>query len=91
MEDQSPENILRAQAAVEEKVGQALDVRAIPIVIGQNCPCGSYAIAKPNRHWPYHEKVGTAGSPPREAHFGRGGQSRSTPATSEKCPLAPRR
>ena len=47
MEDQSPENILRAQAAVEEKVGHALDVGAIPIVIGQNSPCGSYAIAKP--------------------------------------------
>ena len=47
MEDQSPENILRAQAAVEEKVGDALDAGAIPIVIGQNSPCGSYAIAKP--------------------------------------------
>jgi agmatinase len=41
------ENILRAQAAVEEKVNQALDAGAIPIVIGQNSPCGSYAIAKP--------------------------------------------
>jgi len=41
------ENILRAQAAVEEKVNQVLDARAIPIVIGQNSPCGSYAIAKP--------------------------------------------
>jgi agmatinase len=41
------ENILKAQAAVEEKVGQALDAGAIPIVIGQNSPCGSYAIAKP--------------------------------------------
>lgn len=41
------ENILRAQAAVEEKVNQVLDVGAIPIVIGQNSPCGSYAIAKP--------------------------------------------
>lgn len=47
MEDQSAENILKAQAAVEEKVGQVLDVGAIPIVIGQNSPCGSYAIAKP--------------------------------------------
>lgn len=47
--NQSPtvENILRAQAAVEEKVGQAIDAGAIPIVIGQNSPCGSYAIAKP--------------------------------------------
>lgn len=41
------ENILRAQAAVEEKVDLVLDNGAIPIVIGQNSPCGSYAIAKP--------------------------------------------
>jgi agmatinase len=41
------DNILRAQAAVEEKVNQVLDAGAIPIVIGQNSPCGSYAIAKP--------------------------------------------
>jgi len=41
------ENILRAQAAVETKVNAALDAGAIPIVIGQNSPCGSYAIAKP--------------------------------------------
>jgi len=47
MEDQSPENILRAQAAVEEKVSDILEAGAIPIVIGQNSPCGSYAIAKP--------------------------------------------
>jgi agmatinase len=40
-------NILKAQAAVETKVNQVLDVGAIPIVIGQNSPCGSYAIAKP--------------------------------------------
>ncbi|MBT3751452.1 MAG: agmatinase, partial [Bacteroidetes bacterium] len=40
-------NILKAQTAVELKVNQALDVGAIPIVIGQNSPCGSYAIAKP--------------------------------------------
>ena len=39
-------NILAAQAAVEKKVGEALDAGAIPIVIGQNSPCGSYAIAK---------------------------------------------
>src|SRR5262249_34747274 len=32
---------------VEEKVNQVLEVGAIPIVIGQNSPCGSYAIAKP--------------------------------------------
>lgn len=41
------DNILRAQAAVEDKVNAALDVGALPIVIGQNSPCGSYAIAKP--------------------------------------------
>jgi agmatinase len=41
------ENVLRAQAAVEKKVNEALDSGAIPIVIGQNSPCGSYAIAKP--------------------------------------------
>jgi agmatinase len=39
-------NILAAQAAVEKKVGEVLDAGAIPIVIGQNSPCGSYAIAK---------------------------------------------
>lgn len=39
--------ILAAQAAVEEKVNDALDAGAVPIVIGQNSPCGSYAIAKP--------------------------------------------
>ena len=47
MRDQSPENILKAQAAVEMKVGQVLDAGGIPVVIGQNSPCGSYAIAKP--------------------------------------------
>ena len=47
MDLQSPENILRAQSAVEEKVGHALDAGAVPVVIGQNSPCGSYAIAKP--------------------------------------------
>jgi agmatinase len=40
-------NILAAQAAVEAKVNQALEAGATPIVIGQNSPCGSYAIAKP--------------------------------------------
>ena len=40
-------NILAAQRAVETKVNQSLDAGAIPIVIGQNSPCGSYAIAKP--------------------------------------------
>jgi len=43
----TPENILEAQAAVEQKVNDALAAGAIPIVIGQNSPCSSYAIAKP--------------------------------------------
>src|SRR3954463_15827021 len=42
------ENILKAQAAVEAKVNAVLDAGAIPIVIGQNSPPGSYAIAKPS-------------------------------------------
>jgi agmatinase len=41
------EQILRAQAAVEEKVNQALDADTIPIVIGQNSPASSYGVAKP--------------------------------------------
>ncbi len=40
-------NVLRAMAAVEEKVNHVLDAGAIPIVIGQNSPCGSYAIGRP--------------------------------------------
>jgi agmatinase len=39
-------NVLRAQQAVEDKVNDALRVGAVPIVIGQNSPCGSFAIAK---------------------------------------------
>jgi agmatinase len=39
--------ILKAQSAVEEKVGHALDAGALPIVLGLNSPCGSYAVAKP--------------------------------------------
>ena len=39
-------NILAAQAAVEKKVGEVIDAGAVPIVIGQNSPCGSYAIGK---------------------------------------------
>jgi agmatinase len=35
-----------AQAAVEVKVNEALQAGAIPVVIGQNSPCSSYAIAK---------------------------------------------
>lgn len=41
------ETIIEAQKGVEEKVNDALDAGAIPIVIGQNSPCASYAIAKP--------------------------------------------
>jgi agmatinase len=43
---QDPEIILAAQAAVEAKVNHVLDAGALPVVIGQNSPCGSYAIAK---------------------------------------------
>ncbi|MBT7073615.1 MAG: agmatinase, partial [Anaerolineae bacterium] len=45
--EKTPEEILKAQTSVEQKVNDALDVGAIPIVIGQNSPCSSYAIAKP--------------------------------------------
>ena len=45
-QDQSPENILEAQAAVEAKCNDAIAAGAIPIVIGQNSPLGSFAIAK---------------------------------------------
>jgi agmatinase len=41
------ELVLKSQRAVEAKVNEVLDAGAIPIVIGQNSPCGSYAIAKP--------------------------------------------
>ena len=47
MLDQTAENVLAAQAAVEAKVNDALRAGAVPVVIGQNSPCGSYAIAKP--------------------------------------------
>ena len=43
---QTVDMIRRAQAAVEEKVDAALDAGALPIVIGQNSPCSSYAIAR---------------------------------------------
>jgi agmatinase len=43
---QTPEAILEAQRAVEAKVGDVLRAGALPIVIGQNSPCGSYAVAK---------------------------------------------
>jgi agmatinase len=41
------ETVTKAQQAVESKVNDALDAGALPIVIGQNSPCSSYAIAKP--------------------------------------------
>ena len=41
------ESITKAQRGVEKKVNDALDVGAVPIVIGQNSPCASYAVAKP--------------------------------------------
>jgi agmatinase len=47
LKTQSPAAVLRAQACVEEKVRMVLEAGAIPIVIGQNSPCASYAIAKP--------------------------------------------
>jgi agmatinase len=47
LDNPNVDNILKAQQAVEIKVNQVLDAGAIPIVIGQNSPCGSYAVAKP--------------------------------------------
>jgi agmatinase len=41
------DNILAAQDAVGRKVNQAIDYGAVPIVIGQNSPIGSYSVAKP--------------------------------------------
>ena len=46
MDDQRPELILEAQAAVEAKCNDAIRAGAVPVVIGQNSPCGSFAIAK---------------------------------------------
>ncbi len=46
MTEPTAENILRAQAAVEAKVNDAMAAGAVPVVIGQNSPCGSFAIAK---------------------------------------------
>lgn len=43
---QSIDTIRRAQAAVEHKVNAVLAAGALPIVIGQNSPCSSYAIAR---------------------------------------------
>jgi agmatinase len=44
---QTPAVILASQEAVESKVRDALAVGALPVVIGQNSPCSSYAIGKP--------------------------------------------
>ena len=44
--DQSPEMILEAQAVVEGMCADAIRAGAVPIVIGQNSPLGSFAIAK---------------------------------------------
>lgn len=41
------DNILKAQREVETKVTQVLEAGAVPIIIGENSPCGSYAVAKP--------------------------------------------
>ncbi|TWA70060.1 agmatinase [Azospirillum brasilense] len=41
------ERILEAQEGVERKVKAALAAGAVPIVIGQNSPCASYAIGRP--------------------------------------------
>ena len=46
MTEQTPELILEAQAAVEAKCNDAIRAGAVPVVIGQNSPCGSFAIAK---------------------------------------------
>lgn len=43
---QTVDGILAAQEAVEIKVRAALKAGAVPVVIGQNSPCASYAIAK---------------------------------------------
>jgi agmatinase len=45
--DGTVEKILEAQEATIAKVRDALKVGAVPIVIGQNSPCGSYAVGKP--------------------------------------------
>jgi agmatinase len=52
---QSVDMIRRAQAAVEERVTMALEAGAIPVVIGQNSPCASYALVRclaATRHGP---------------------------------------
>ena len=77
MENPTAENVLAAQAAVETKVNDALNAGAVPIVVGQNSPCGSFAIAKPvaehtdgavgcislDTHWDAHELDYLTGDP----------------------------
>lgn len=77
MSNQTPENVLAAQAAVESKVTDALSAGAVPVVLGQNSPCGSFAIAKPcaehtggavgcvslDTHWDAHELDYLTGDP----------------------------
>jgi agmatinase len=41
------DTVIKAQRGVEAKVRDVLDAGAVPIVLSQNSPCGSYAIAKP--------------------------------------------
>jgi len=41
------ERILEAQDAMEKRVNQVLAAGAVPIVIGQNSPCASYAVGRP--------------------------------------------
>lgn len=45
--DGRAEKILEAEAATMVKVRAALKAGAVPIVIGQNSPCGSYAVGRP--------------------------------------------
>ena len=51
--------ILEAQAAVESKVNDVLEAGAVPIVIGQNSPCGSTPLPS---HCPSAPKVRSAWS-----------------------------
>lgn len=71
------DGILKAQQAVETKVGQALDAGAVAIVIGQNSPCSSYAVGKAvaerargnmgvvsiDTHWDIRERDRLTGDP----------------------------
>jgi agmatinase len=46
-EEMKYDTVIAVQRAVEEKVNHVLEAGAIPIVIGQNSPASSYAVAKP--------------------------------------------